>query len=116
MTPLVTLADTLPAITSTDASNLIGRLIDAGPYAAIGVVSAVVLWRFVIREWIDKRESSKMADRASESSDLALKLKIAEAHRDTSRSLEISSSTLRDLTVKQESLITKLADHADRTT
>jgi hypothetical protein len=43
--------------------------------------------------------------------DLAVKLKIAEAHRDTSRSLEISSKTLSDLTMKQELLITKLAEH-----
>jgi hypothetical protein len=98
-------------LSPSDISTVIDRLFASGPYVVVGVTAIVVLWRYVVREWMDKRAASAKVAHEAESSDLAIKLKIAEAHRDTSRSLEISSKTLSDLTVKQESLITKLAEH-----
>lgn len=105
------LAEAQPALAPSDVSLIIDRLFTSGPYVVVGVAAIVVLWRYVFRELMTMRSESAKAQRADESADLGIKLKIAEAHRDTSRSLEISSSTLRDLTVRQESLIAKLAEH-----
>ena len=113
------LAEVVPPLSPSDITTVIDRLFTSGPYVVVGVTAIVVLWKYVVREWMDKHSAERRTTSIEKNAELNIRLEIAKAQQSTAEAIREhgqdlvkSADQFRIENDRHEKVVAKLTEHA----